>query len=148
MLSYVCRQFIVRKGRTFLCLLGVAGSVAMIVSILSIARGMKNSLNTYMEESGASLVVFDRSAADLAFSRVSVETIEKVEEIEGVLVAAREAMQRDDSNEIREVTSRLKTASRALAEAIYRQQGKAVNVDEIPADPEVVDGEFAEVRAG
>jgi len=84
MLSYVCRQFIVRKGRTILCLLGVAVSVAMIVSILSIARGMKNSLNTYMKDSGASLVVFDRSAADLAFSRVSVETIGKVEKIEGV----------------------------------------------------------------
>ena len=72
----------------------------------------------------------------------------EIEEIEVVLVAAREAMQRDDSNEIREVTSRLKTASRAVAEVIYRQQGKAVNVDEVPADPEVVDGEFAEVRAG
>ena len=84
MFSYVCRQFIVRKGRTILCLLGVAVSVAMIVSILSIARGMKNSLNTYMKDSGASLVVFDRSAADLAFSRVSVETIGKVEKIEGV----------------------------------------------------------------
>ena len=72
----------------------------------------------------------------------------EVEKIELVLVAAHEAMQRDDSNEIREVTSRLKTASRAVAEVIYRQQGHAANADEVPADPEVVDGEFAEVREG
>ena len=57
----------VRKGRTLMCLLGVAVSVAMIVSILSISHGVRISLNSYMKESGASLVVFDRSAADLAF---------------------------------------------------------------------------------
>ena len=73
MFSYVLRQFAVRRGRTFLCLLGVAVSVAMIISILSISRGMQNSLNTYMEDSGASLIVFDRSAADLAFSKVRSE---------------------------------------------------------------------------
>lgn len=84
MFTYICRQFIVKKGRTVLCLLGVAVSVAMIVSILSIARGMRNSLNTYMKDSGASLVVFDRSAADLAFSKVSVETIAQVEKVPGV----------------------------------------------------------------
>ena len=84
MLTYVISQFIVRRGRTFLCLLGVAVSVAMIVSILSISKGMRNSLNSYMKESGASLVVFDRSAADLAFSKVSAEDIDKVSQIPGV----------------------------------------------------------------
>ena len=84
MLTYICRQFAVKKGRTILCLLGVAVSVAMIVSILSMARGMRNSMDTYMKDSGASLVVFDRSAADLAFSKVSRETVDKVEKIPGV----------------------------------------------------------------
>ena len=46
MLAYVLSQFMVRKGRTLMCLLGVAVSVAMIVSILSISRGMRNSLNS------------------------------------------------------------------------------------------------------
>ena len=50
----------------------------MIVSILSIAHGMRRSLNRYMEASGASLIVFDRTAADLAFSRVSPEDIERL----------------------------------------------------------------------
>ena len=89
MLTYVISQFIVRRGRTFLCLLGVAVSVAMIVSILSISKGMRNSLNSYMKESGASLVVFDRSAADLAFSKVSAEDIDKVSQIPGVDEIAR-----------------------------------------------------------
>ena len=84
MLAYVLSQFMVRKGRTLMCLLGVAVSVAMIVSILSISRGMRNSLNSYMKESGASLIVFDRSAADLAFSKVRAEEIEQVRNIAGV----------------------------------------------------------------
>lgn len=67
-----------------MCLLGVAVSVAMIVSILSISHGMRNSLNSYMKESGASLVVFDRSAADLAFSKVTEEEVDKVRNIAGV----------------------------------------------------------------
>ena len=67
-----------------MCLLGVAVSVAMIVSILSISRGMRNSLNSYMKESGASLIVFDRSAADLAFSKVRAEEVEQVRNIAGV----------------------------------------------------------------
>ena len=83
------RQFAVRRGRTLLCLLGVAVSVAMIISILSISRGMRNSLNSYMEDSGASLIVFDRSAADLAFSKVTEEDIRKVREVPGVVEIAR-----------------------------------------------------------
>ena len=89
MLSYVLRQFAVRRGRTLLCLLGVAVSVAMIISILSISHGMRNSLNSYMEDSGASLIVFDRSAADLAFSKVTEEDIRKVREVPGVVEIAR-----------------------------------------------------------
>lgn len=84
MFSYVIRQFIVRKGRTILCLLGVAVSVAMIISILSISHGMRNSLNSYMKDSGASLVAFERSAADLAFSKVTQDEINEVKKIPGV----------------------------------------------------------------
>jgi len=82
--SYVWRQLFVRKMRSALCLLGVAVSVAMIVSILSISYGMRRSLNRYMEASGASLIVFDRTAADLAFSRVSPEDVDRLRDIPAV----------------------------------------------------------------
>jgi len=86
---YVWRQLLARKVRTLLCLLGVAVSVAMIVSILSLSLGMRRSLNRYMEASGASLIVFDRSAADLAFSRVSPEEIARLQALPGVIEIAR-----------------------------------------------------------
>jgi len=88
-MSYVWRQLFVRKVRSLLCILGVAVSVAMIVSILSISQGMRSSLNKYMVASGASLVVFDQTAADLAFSRVPPEDVARLRDIDGVHEIAR-----------------------------------------------------------
>ena len=83
-MSYVARNLLQRKVRSSLCILGVAVSVAMIVALISLTTGMRQSFNNYMETSGASLVVFSRDAADLAFSRVRREEIEGIEAIPGV----------------------------------------------------------------
>jgi len=82
--SYVWRNLFQRKVRTGLSMLGVSVSVAGIVALISVAHGMRASLDTYMADSGASLLVFSRGRADLAFSQVSLEEIERIEKIEGV----------------------------------------------------------------
>ncbi|MEE8106861.1 MAG: FtsX-like permease family protein [Planctomycetota bacterium] len=83
-MAYIWRNLMQRKVRSSLCLLGVAVPVAMIVALISISEGMRRSLNNYMETSGASLVVFSKDAADLAFSRVKQEQVDAIVDIDGV----------------------------------------------------------------
>ena len=75
----------------------------------------------------------------------------EVDQVETAVTAAREAVKGDDVGRIREVTEQLKTASHAVAEVLYKQQETAANRSNAgagPSNPEVVDGEFAEVREG
>lgn len=83
-MSYILLNLFARKVRTGLCLLGVAVSVAMIVAILSVSIGLRQSVNDYMAASGAELAVFSRAAADLTFSRVSIEDVGKIRALPGV----------------------------------------------------------------
>lgn len=70
-------------------MLGVAVSVAGIVSLISVALGMKGSFDQYLEESGASLVVFSKNVADLIFSSVKTTDIEAIGGMDGVEALAR-----------------------------------------------------------
>lgn len=84
MFGYIWRQLFQRKVRTLLSMLGVAVSVAGIVALISVAHGMRSSLDTYMVESGASLIVFSRDAAGLEYSMIAPEEIEKIKQFDGV----------------------------------------------------------------
>ena len=88
-LTYIWRNLLLRKVRTGLSMLGVAVSVAGIVSLISVALGMKGSFDQYLEESGASLVVFSRDVADLIFSSVTTKDIEAIRGMDGVEALAR-----------------------------------------------------------
>ena len=87
--TYIWRNLSRRKVRTGLSVLGVAASVAGIVALVSVAQGLRKSLNSYMEASGASLTVFAEDAGDLAFSRVRFADIEALEAMPGVEAVAR-----------------------------------------------------------
>jgi len=92
-LTYIWRNLLLRKVRTGLSMLGVAVSVAGIVSLISVALGMKGSFDQYLEESGASLVVFSKDVADLIFSSVRTEDIEAIRGMDGVEALARTNLQ-------------------------------------------------------
>ena len=81
---YIWRNLFQRKVRTGLSMLGVSVSVAGIVALMSVALGMRGSLDNYMEASGASLIVISKNVADLIFSRVRPDDIELIEAVEGV----------------------------------------------------------------
>lgn len=88
-MAYIWRNLMQRKVRSSLCLLGVAVPVAMIVALISLSEGMRRSLNNYMETSGASLIVFSKDAADLAFSRIRPDEVEGIAALDGVDSIAR-----------------------------------------------------------
>ncbi len=78
MLSYVWRNLLTRKIRTALSVLGVSASVAGIVALISIAYGMRSSIDAYMEGGGASLIVYSGHVADLIFSSVKQEELDAI----------------------------------------------------------------------
>ena len=88
-MSYIWRNLLQRKIRTFLSMLGVAVSIAGVVALLAVSDGVRASIDDHMEETGASLTVFNREAADVMFSRVPVSAIEEIERMKGVLEVCR-----------------------------------------------------------
>jgi len=88
-LGYVWRNLFQRKIRTGLSMLGVSVSVAGIVALISVAQGMRTSLDRYMEATGASLIVFKRNVADLIFSSVNAEEIAAIRAMPGVEAISR-----------------------------------------------------------
>jgi putative ABC transport system permease protein len=88
-LSYVWRQLFQRKVRTGLSMLGVSVSVAGIVAMLSISAGLLESLDDYMVQTGADLLVFSRDAGGLEYSNVPGECVEAIRKMEGVEEIAR-----------------------------------------------------------
>ncbi len=83
-MTYVWRNLFQRKVRTALSMLGVSVAVAGIVALISVARGMRTSLDDYMTNTGASLVVHRKNVADLVFSTVSKKEIEELRRVPGV----------------------------------------------------------------
>lgn len=65
-------------------MLGVSVAVAGVVALISVSHGLTRSLDRYMEASGASLLVFSGQAADLAFSTVTRDDVERIRAIPGV----------------------------------------------------------------
>jgi putative ABC transport system permease protein len=82
--GYVWRQLFQRKVRTALSMLGVSVAVAGIIALISVAQGMRSSLDRFMVESGASLIVLQRDAAGFEHSAVTQEEVDEIAAIEGV----------------------------------------------------------------
>ncbi len=59
-----------RRARTLLSLLGVAIGIAAIIAFNAIGKGFREGINTYLRDSGAQMVVVNRTMKDPAFSRV------------------------------------------------------------------------------
>lgn len=69
----VLKNLLRRRVRTLLSVLGVALGIAAIVAFHAVGRGFRESLDRYMRESGAQLLVVNRTVTDPAFSRVTRE---------------------------------------------------------------------------
>ncbi len=70
-------------------MLGVSVAVAGVVALISVSLGLKGSLDHYMEASGASLIVFSGQAADLVFSKVTLDDVAAIRAIPGVDAVSR-----------------------------------------------------------
>ena len=69
----VFKNLLRRRVRSALSILGVAVGIAAIIAFNAIGQGFKESLSKYMRESGAELIVVDKTVQDHAFSRVGQE---------------------------------------------------------------------------
>jgi putative ABC transport system permease protein len=67
------RNLLRRRLRTALSVLGVAIGVAAIVAFHSVARGFRGSIDRYLIDSGAQMLVVNKTMKDPAFSRVRKE---------------------------------------------------------------------------
>ncbi|MHC4850097.1 MAG: ABC transporter permease, partial [Planctomycetota bacterium] len=83
-MAYIWRNLLQRKVRTALSMLGVAASIAGVVALISVSDGMRQSIDDHMEETGASLTVIHRDAADLMFSRVPATALASIAALDGV----------------------------------------------------------------
>jgi putative ABC transport system permease protein len=73
-----------RKVRSLLSLAGIAIGVAAIIAFNAIGQGFKHGLDQYMRESGAQMLVVNKTVQDPAFSRVSREEQDFVRGLAGV----------------------------------------------------------------
>ncbi|HYF00005.1 MAG TPA: FtsX-like permease family protein [Planctomycetota bacterium] len=62
-----------RPARTLLSLLGVSIGIAAIIAFNAIGQGFREGINAYLRDSGAQMVVVNRTMKDPAFSRVTKE---------------------------------------------------------------------------
>jgi putative ABC transport system permease protein len=69
----VFKNLLRRRVRSTLSILGVAIGIAAIIAFNAIARGFKEGLSQYMRESGAEVLVVNKTVQDPAFSRVGKE---------------------------------------------------------------------------
>jgi putative ABC transport system permease protein len=69
----IVKNLLRRRVRTFLSVLGIAIGVAAIIAFNAVARGFHESINRYMRESGAQMLVVNKTMKDVAFSRISKE---------------------------------------------------------------------------
>lgn len=80
----VLKNLLRRRVRTVLSLLGIAIGIAAIIAFNAIARGFKASLDRYMHDSGAQLLVVNRAAMAPEYSRMSKKELEGVAGVPGV----------------------------------------------------------------
>jgi putative ABC transport system permease protein len=74
----VLKNLLRRRARSGLSLLGIALGIAAIIAFNAVGRGFKGSLERYMHESGAQMLVVNRAAMAPEFSRVSKEGLDFV----------------------------------------------------------------------
>jgi ABC-type lipoprotein release transport system permease subunit len=80
----ILKSLLRRKVRSFLSLTGIAIGVAAIVAFNAISQGFKGALDQYFNESGAQLLVVNKTVQDPAFSRVKKAEYEFVQAQRGV----------------------------------------------------------------
>lgn len=74
----VLKNLLRRRTRTLLSLLGIALGIGAIIAFNAVGRGFKESLDRYMRESGAEMLVVNRAAMAPEFSRVSKQGLDFV----------------------------------------------------------------------
>jgi putative ABC transport system permease protein len=80
----VLKNLLRRRLRTSLSMLGIAIGVAAIIAFNAVGQGFKAGLSRYMRESGAQLLVVNKTVQDPAFSRVSREEQDYIRGLPGV----------------------------------------------------------------
>jgi len=80
----VLKNLLRRRTRTLLSLLGIAIGIAAIIAFNAVARGFKASLDQYMHDSGAQVLVVNRSAMAPEYSRISKGEVEAMGTVPGV----------------------------------------------------------------
>jgi putative ABC transport system permease protein len=74
----VFKNLLRRRARSVLSLLGIALGIAAIIAFHAVGRGFKDSLERYMHESGAEMLVVNRAAVAPEYSRVQKEGLDFV----------------------------------------------------------------------
>lgn len=80
----ILKNLLRRRTRTLLSLLGIAIGIASIIAFNAVARGFKESINRYMQGSGAQMLVVNRSAMAPEYSRISQEEVEFIKTVPGI----------------------------------------------------------------
>ena len=80
----VLKNLLRRRTRTLLSLLGIAIGIAAIIAFNAVARGFKASLDQYMHDSGAQVLVVNRSAMAPEYSRISKAEVDVLRSVPGV----------------------------------------------------------------
>ena len=70
-------------------MLGVSVSVAGVIALISVSQGMRHSMDRYMTESGASLLVFSAGVSDLSHSKVTRVEVDRIAAMQGVDAVSR-----------------------------------------------------------
>ena len=80
----VLKNLLRRRVRTTLSVLGIAIGVAAIIAFNAVAQGFKQGLSQYMRESGAQILIVNKTVQDPAFSRISKEEQDAIRALPGV----------------------------------------------------------------
>lgn len=80
----ILKNILRRRTRSVLSLAGVAIGVAAIIAFNAIGQGFRRGLDRYMHESGAQMLLVNRTVQDPAFSRVQREEYDAVRTMPGV----------------------------------------------------------------
>lgn len=87
--TLAARNLTKRKLRTFLSALGIMIGVAMILSLVSVSEGLKKTTDEFANSVGATIyIVAEGTFGPPSTSNLDIETMEEIEKIPGVLIAA------------------------------------------------------------
>ena len=151
-MSYILRNLFQRKVRTGLSMLGVSVSVAGVVALISVSKGLRTSIDSHMASTGATLTVFSRDAADLAFSQVKESDAKIIAGLEGVQNVSRAnftAVMSPRVGEGHKTVPLLFLFGRHFDEPVIEQYREALTDGRMPAAPhEVLAGAIVAEQIG